>query len=278
MIRPIHTCAIALAILALFAADATAGKKIKKVIQGNDQNNDQNAFVQPQDPALSGGGRDQTLKFGDQLQGSTKNDVIIGALGVDTLFGNNGHDILIGGPEHFNPENRDRAFGGKGNDVFIWKPGDGSDFFDGGKGKDAVIFGLLGEDVGGAPAFSVSSDQQTAPVFLDQDKLPIVDVTNSPGFCEIIDDSVSADAPAELDALGVDHLVRFFLKAVNKDFEDGVQNTDNGLRVTLHLKSVEFLVCTKKDSAEIEAFDLRKSPPVPIPVNALPKTVQRLIQ
>lgn len=264
--------------LVLAASSAFAGNKIAKVLQGNDTNNDTNGFVQPQDAALSGGGRDQTLKFGDQLIASKKNHVLIGGLGVDTLIGDKGNDILIGGPEHFNPENRDRAFGGKGNDVFIWKPGDGSDFFAGGKGTDTVIFGLIGEDVGGVPTFGVSTDQQTAPVFLDEKNLPIVDVSNSPGFCKVIDSSTSQDAAAELEGLGIDHLVQFLIKAVNQSFEAGSQSSDNGLRVTLHLDSVEYLVCTKEDSAEIEAFDLRTAPPTPIAVEDLPKAVRRLIQ
>ena len=263
---------------AMFAVSAFGAERKNEVLQGTDINNSTNPFVQPQDPALSGGGRDQTLKFGDQLVGDNKNDIIIGALGTDTMLGQNGHDILIGGPEHFNPENRDRAFGGKGNDIFIWKPGDGSDFFDGGKGNDTVIFGLLGENVGGQPFFGVSNDQQSAPVFLDEFNMPIVDVTNSPGFCEVIDELTSPGAAVQLEALDLDHLVQFFLKGVNKDFEDGVQSNDNGLRVTLHLKSVERLVCTDKDNAEIVAFDLTTTPPTQIQVADLPRRVLDVIQ
>ena len=37
------------------------------LIEGSDQNNIANPFVQPQDPALSGGGRDQSQQFGDVL-------------------------------------------------------------------------------------------------------------------------------------------------------------------------------------------------------------------
>lgn len=262
----------------LAASTAVAGTRITEVLQGNDKNNDTNAFVQPQDPALSGGGRDQTLKFGDQLVANHKNNLMIGGLGVDSLIGKTGNDILIGGPEHFNPENRDRAFGGRGNDVFIWKPGDGSDFFNGEEGTDTVIFGLIGEDVGGVPTFGVSTDQQTAQVFLDDQNLPIVDVSNSPGFCEVIDRRTSTTSEQELAELGLDHLVQFLIKGINQSFENGTQTSDNGLRVTLHLKSVEYLVCTKKDSAEIEAFDLRRSPPLPIAVDDLPQAVKRLIQ
>lgn len=267
------------AVFAVLPQTASAANRVKEVIVGNDKNNETNAFVQPQNPALSGGGRDQTLKFGDRLEGSTQTDLIIGGLGTDTINGRNGADILIGGPEHFNPENRDRAFGENGADIFIWKPGDGSDFFDGGPGDDTVVFGLLAEeDQFGQPDFSVINDQMTGKVFRTAGDLPIVDVTNSPGFCEVIDDSSPNGAQAALDELGIDHLVRFFLRGINQSFDAGTQNTDNGLRVTLHLKDVEFLVCTTEEGGEIEAFDLRQTPPVRIRTEDLPNLVEAVIQ
>ena len=105
---------------------------IHSIIIGADNNSAENAFVQPQDPALAGGDRDQSLQFGDLLIGTPQDDLIIGGLGIDGLVGDWGNDVLLGGIEHFNPHNRDRALGGYGYDVFIWKPGDGSDQFWGG--------------------------------------------------------------------------------------------------------------------------------------------------
>ena len=159
---------------------------IDNVIIGPDNNSAENPFVQPQDPALSGGGRDQTMQFGDILLGKTySDDLVIGGLGTDIISGRSGDDVLIGGIEHFNPFNRDRAFGGPGDDIFIWKPGDGSDLFRGGKGNDAIVFGITGELVNGVTRFEVLNDQQTAEVALrKRTKLPIVDVTNSPGILQ----------------------------------------------------------------------------------------------
>ena len=77
-----------------------------------------------------GNGGDQSLQFGDAVVGGDDDDVLIGALGIDVLIGNGGDDVLIGGTEDFNPLNRDRGFGGVGDDVFVWAPGDGNDFFD----------------------------------------------------------------------------------------------------------------------------------------------------
>ena len=45
------------------------------------------------------GGGDQSLQFGDQIVGTSTDDVLIGGLGIDVLFGNDGDDILLGGTE-----------------------------------------------------------------------------------------------------------------------------------------------------------------------------------
>ena len=153
--------------------------------------------------------RDQSLEFGDVLFGTRNDDVINGRLGPDVIFGERRHDVLLGGLEHFTANNHDRAFGGSGSDIFTWKPDDGSYFFDGGSSQDAIVFGLTGELVDGLPEFSVIDDGQAGELFIDPDTgLPKVDVTNSPGFCEIVDDQTSVDAAEQLDALGIDHLVR----------------------------------------------------------------------
>ena len=246
---------------------------------GSDLNSAENPFVQPQDPALAGGGRDQTLQFGDVLFGNHRNDLINGRLGTDVMFGGGRNDVLIGGLEHFNPFNRDRAFGGRGSDIFIWKPGDGSDLFRGGSGQDAIVFGLTGEDVGGHPVFEVVADQQAGELFIDEKSgLPRVDVTNSPGFCDVIDENTSVEAAAELKALALDHLVRFSLRGVRDAFETGEQAEDNGLRVTLHLKDVEVLVCTNRDGGQIEILDLTSSPAHPIQLHELHDPLRKRLE
>jgi hypothetical protein len=229
-----------------------------------DNNNFDNVIVQPQDPALAGDGRDQSLQDGGILYGSAATDVLVGRLGQDTLLGNDGDDVILGGTEHFNPANRDRAFGGNGNDIFIWAPGDGSDFFDGGQDADVLILGLVAELEDGQEVFRVATDQLAGDVILDATtNLPRVDVTGSPGFCTVIDASTSAEAAAALMALDLDQLVRFSIRGIADAFEAGDQADDNGLRVTVHLKDVEYLICTSRAGGEIEAFDLRTSPPTP---------------
>lgn len=250
-----------------------------KLIQGLDNNSSQNHFVQPQDPAFAGGGRDQSLEFGDVLFGSRRDNVINGRLGPDVIVGGRRNDVLLGGLEHFTANNRDRAFGGSGSDLFIWKPGDGSDFFDGGRHQDAIVFGLAGELVDGAAEFQVVNDGKAGELFIDpRTRLPRVDVTNSPGFCEIVDASSSVDAAKQLGALGIDHLVRFSLRGVRNSFEAGEQVVDNGLRVTLHLKDVEVLVCTSRDGGEIEIFDLTVTPAQPISLRYLDKRLRKRLK
>ncbi len=266
-----------------FTDAAEAGKwkkrqnvRIQNVIKATDLNNKANATVQPQDPALSGNDRDQTLQFGDVLRGTRKDDLIIGKLGTDLLIGNRGNDVLLGGTEDFNPFNRDRAFGGRGHDIFMWAPGDGSDLFEGGKGQDAVLFGKIGEIAdSGNIEFNVSlpgtpGSQDSDPIFLNPlTNLPLMDVSGSPGFCEIIDKSNAVGGKAALDALGIDHLVKFLIRGVANSFESGAQSKDNGLRVTLHLKDVETLVCTNREGGLVQVYDLTKSPAQEIDIDQI---------
>lgn len=260
---PVKNTLKSIAILTAMAAStsAMATRTIHTQV-GADNNSIENTFIQPQDAALSGGNRDQTMQFGDVLFGTYRDDLLIGGLGTDILAGGHGNDVILGGVEHFNPSNRDRAFGSNGHDIFIWKPGDGSDLWDGGRGHDVVILGLVGEVVDGETIFAVNKDKKTGKIAIDpRTSLPQVDVTNSPGFCEVIDASSSHDAKDELAALGLDHLVRFSIRGIANAFERGDQNKDNGLRVTLHLKDVETLVCTSRDGGQIEVVDLTSTPP-----------------
>lgn len=275
--KPLGVLLFALAAPLVFASGW--GFFVDDLLIGSDVSNADNPFIQPQDPALSGGGRDQTQQFSDILSGGNKPDVLIGRLGVDVMFGGRGADVLIGGTEHFNPQNRDKAFGGRGNDAFLWSPGDGSDFFDGGRGQDTVVLGLMGElDAQGDLFFGVTTDQQAGNVFIDPNtNLPVMDLVNSPGFCRVIDSSSSCHAAAQLEELGVDHLVQFVIRGLAQSFADGTQNTDNGLRVTLSLKNVEYLVCTSEAGGEIEVLDLTVSPPALVSASNLPARVATIV-
>ena len=285
-----HPRMLAAATLALVATVATAGYSsihsapaapplfVQQTTVGPDINNMENPFIQSQDPALSGNGRDQSLQNGEIIFGSGGPDLLIGRLGADIFVGGTGDDVILGGLEHFTPPNRDRAFGMSGNDTFVWKPGDGSDFFDGGPGIDTVVFGVVGEVTSNGVEFAVVNDGQAGDAFINpQTNLPLVDVVNSPGFCEIKSPASSPEANAELEALDLDHLVSFFIRPIADAFEAGMQTTDNGLRVTLHLRDVEVIVCTARDGGEAVAYNLTVDPPQQVPLFLLPTRVLSML-
>jgi len=225
------------------------------------------------------GGGDQSLQHGDAISGTEQNDVLIGALGIDVMFGNGGNDIMIGCTEDFNPFNRDRAFGCAGEDTFLWAPGDGNDYFDGGEGMDVVMLGLIGEQRGaegtGGPNsvfFGVNppsspGSQDFDGIYIDPSSgLPQMNVAGGPGFCEVVDGSGGAAEQAELDALGVDHLIRFILRGPAAD----TANADTGLRIALYIAETESLVCGGANAGVIVVLDLSTSPPTPIDGGQLP--------
>jgi hypothetical protein len=238
----------------------------------------------------SNGGGDQSLQYGDILYGTASDDVIIGGLGIDILWGKEGDDILIGGTEDFNPLNRDRAFGGEGKDIFIWAPGDGNDSFDGGNDIDVLMLGLIGEnknaenETEGAPFFAVSPPGTAGAgdfdgIYLDDDGLPQVDIANGPGFCEIVEKNAAyTDA---LQALKIDHLVRFVLRGKRSSFiasqETETPLNDDGLRIAMHISNVEFLVCGDAEAGTVNVFDLSVVPYVAVDVSQLPLKAQALI-
>lgn len=247
-----------------------------------------------------GGSSNQSLRAGDVLNGGEEDDVLVGGLGVDILIGNGGDDILIGGTEDFNSsvdgdgrgsDNRDRAYGQAGDDVFIWAPGDGSDFFDGGAGTDVIIFGVLGEardaagNFAGAPFFAVNppgtdGSQDNDGIQLDENGQPTVRASNSPGFCTILDATVNGEA---LSLLDLDLIIRFSLRGIADAFDAGGREDDDGLRVAVSIKNTEFVVCTRRDFdpdaglENIEVFDISGDQPLEADIEALPAYVRELL-
>jgi len=253
-------------------------------------------------PGGPGGSPNQGLRGGDIIVGAPdQDDILIGGLGVDVLVADTGDDILIGGTEDFNSnvdgddkgaDNRDRAFGNAGNDTFIWAPGDGSDFFDGGEGTDVLIFGVLGElqdssgSTEGAPFFNVNpptkeGSQDFDGIFLDENNLPIVSVSTSPGFCSVVDKTSHETA---FESLDVDNIVRFSLRAIANAFDAAEREDDDGLRVAVSTRNVEYLVCTEREMTEsggfdnIQVLDLTTVPPTVALLSELPEYVVQMIQ
>ena len=193
------------------------------VLVGRDDDNVDNPEIQPNpdDP-------NQSLNNTDIIFGGWYDDVLIGLLGNDQLYGLRGNDILIGGTEQGETPNSDIMFGGGGHDISIWAPGDGSEFFHGGYGTDAQVFGLIDRDSDNVPT-------------LDNHMRPSVEVTQSPGFCTL--------ERVEDPDLGFDFLVRFFVRA------------SGNLAVTVRLKDVEQVFCTSEAGGAITYANLKDPQP-----------------
>jgi len=238
----------------------------------------------------SSGGGDQSLQFGDVVYGGELDDVLIGGLGIDVLLAGAGDDVIIGGTEDFNGFNRDRAFGQDGDDSFLWAPGDGNDFFNGGSGVDVLVMGLIGEsknsegEVVTEPVFAVNApgnpgSQDFDGIFLLDSGLPVVNPLG-PGFCEVVERDEENEAA--LSDLKLDHLVRFILRGKREAFNAAdpsvnPDDLDDGLRVAVHLKDVEFLVCANEAGDAIRVLDLREIPARETDVSQLPSKVQDLL-
>ncbi len=204
------------------------------VIIGNDDDNTNNPQIQPPMTAAN-----QSLNNTDILRGGRGKDIIIGLLGSDVIEGGPDDDIIIGGPEQGTTPNSDIMFGGPGNDVSIWAPGDGSEAFIGGPGKDALVLGVIDRNGANVPTLTGTFAGYPHGV-------PTANVTGSPGFCTI--ERVFATDPA----LGYEFLVRFFVRATG------------ALAVTIRLVEVEQVFCTSAAGGSVTFVDLTQPPPLPV--------------
>lgn len=217
-------------------ADFVDGRGGRDILIGKDNDNNGNALIQP-----AGTAANQSLNNTDIQLGGSGNDVLIGLLGDDVQLGESGDDILVGGTEQFQIPNSDVQFGGSGDDVSIWAPGDGSDFFNGGSGRDAQVLGVIDRDANNVPTLTGQ-----APGFYGG--IPTANVTGSPGFCTL--DKVPADS-----GLGYEFLVRFFVRA------------NGNLAVTLRMVDVEQVFCTSREGGQVTYADLRDDNPSFRPVS-----------
>ncbi|TQV82799.1 hypothetical protein FLL46_23810 [Aliikangiella coralliicola] len=88
-----------------------------------------------------------------------------------------------------------------------------------------------------------------------------------------------------MEELGLEHLIRFVLRGPRANFESEVAadpnldpaTLDDGLRVAIHLKNVEFLVCTGKTAGTQQIFDLRQVPAQEVDASQLPLQAYQLL-
>jgi RTX calcium-binding nonapeptide repeat (4 copies) len=208
-------------------AALVVGSDAASILFGRDEDNVNNPAIQP-----AGVTANQSLNNTDVLVGRSGNDVIVGLLGSDVISSGGRNDILIGGPEQGTTPNSDVLFGDDGDDINVWAPGDGSDLFVGGTGRDAIVFGVIDKDASNRPISGGS-----APGFAH---IPSVNVTGQGGFCTI----ERADG-----STGYEFLIRFFSRA------------SGALLVTVRVNETEQLFCTSQTGGQITYADLTQPTP-----------------
>jgi len=133
---------------------------------------------------VAAGNGDDTVRI-DQVNGAfttTKTTRIDGGNGNDTLLGGSGAEFFLGGNgDDFVDGNggADAAFLGRGDDVFVWDPGDASDSIEGGRGSDTMIFNgaaaneiLTASAEGGRLLFT----RNLGSIVMDLDDVEVIDV------------------------------------------------------------------------------------------------------
>jgi hypothetical protein len=129
-------------------------------------------------------------------------------------------------------------FGGPGNDVNLWAPGDGSETFIGGLGVDAVVFGNTDRDAIADPATGVRLPTLLFGVHGFPQGIPTADVSGLAQHCSL------EQSPLP----GYDYLLRF-------------RGPTNNIIVTVRLKDVEQVFCPSGGASGIAFADLTAGSP-----------------
>ena len=148
---------------------------------------------------VEAGNGDDTVRI-DQANGvftTTKATVIAGGNGDDTLLGGSGNETFFGGNGADTVDGNggaDTAFLGRGNDVFIWDPGDASDVVEGQSGFDTMVFnGAGGNEIMAATAFfgRVEFTRNLGTIVMDLNEVEAIDVRALGGADEITVNNLS---------------------------------------------------------------------------------------
>lgn len=71
--------------------------------------------------------------------------------------------------------------------------------------------------------------------------------------------------------------MRFSLRGVANTFDQGLRTDDDGLRVAISTRNVEYLVCTDRETG-ISALDLTTTPATVVDLSQIPDYVASMIQ
>ena len=143
----------------------------------------------------AGNGNDTVLIDGTFT--TTEATRIDGQNGDDRLIGGSGNEVLIGGRgDDFIDGNGgvDTAFLGKGDDTFVWDPGDASDVVEGGAGFDKLVFnGSGGNEIMAATANfgRVLFTRNLGGIVMDLDDVEAIDVNAVDGTDAVTVNDVS---------------------------------------------------------------------------------------
>jgi hypothetical protein len=108
-----------------------------------------------------------------RIEGGNGDDTLIGGIGAETFVGGNGNDLVDGNG------GTDTAFLGRGDDTFVWDPGDGSDIVEGGRGSDTLVFnGSGGNEIMAATAVfgRVAFTRNLGNIVMDLNGIEAIDV------------------------------------------------------------------------------------------------------
>jgi Ca2+-binding RTX toxin-like protein len=133
---------------------------------------------------VDAGNGDDTVKL-DTANGAfttAKATRIFGGNGDDTLLGGSGNETFYGGRGNDTVDGNggaDTGFLGRGDDVFIWDPGDGSDVVEGQSGFDTMVFNGAGgnEIMAASAAFGrVEFTRSPGAIVMDLNDTEAIDV------------------------------------------------------------------------------------------------------
>jgi hypothetical protein len=108
-----------------------------------------------------------------RIFGGNGDDTLIGGSGNETFYGGRGNDTVDGNG------GADTGFLGRGDDVFIWDPGDGSDVVEGQSGFDTMVFNGAGgnEIMAASAAFGrVEFTRSPGAIVMDLNDTEAIDV------------------------------------------------------------------------------------------------------
>ena len=197
--------------------------KSSQLLIGRDDDRQDNVAFQ------GGAAGNQSLNRTDILVGGPGNDVMFGLNGSDVMDGGPGRDIILGGPDAGpapgGAPNSDIMFGGQGDDVNLWAPGDGSEAFIGGQGRDALIFGATDRETLIDPNTGVALPVLFFGVPGFPKGIPRANVSGLTNFCTVED----SPSPA------YEHLVRF-------------RNAAGNILATVRVREVEQVFCSQGGS------------------------------